>query len=172
MTCSYTRLLNKNSKSPRVHFSVKSQLNTTNLCRSILERWRMMMFLMHCGVGCPEERRSWPCRISRRGRSNFDLQPVDVLPICSNRKAEIFSKRWEAGCVGLHGHGGHASVCAPTHCLQPPHGLQLARRCLCCLMQLRIEKSRNGFEIRVWSLSLRLTNSCYWLRRSRSLFSR
>lgn len=73
------------------------------LCGNTFEDWRMMMFLLHCGVGC-QERWSRPCTMSRHGPRYFDVQPVELLPICSNRKAEMISKRSEAGCVSLHGH--------------------------------------------------------------------
>lgn len=81
---------------------VQNHLNTTMLCGNTFERWRMMMFLLHCGVGC-QERWSRPCTMSRHGPRYSDVQPVELLPICSNRKAEMISKRLEAGCVSLQG---------------------------------------------------------------------
>lgn len=42
------------------------------LCGNIFEDWRMMMFLLHCGVGC-QERWSWPCTMSRHGPRYFDV---------------------------------------------------------------------------------------------------
>lgn len=87
-------------KSPSLYFSfrlfaeVKKHLKTAMLCR---------MFLLHCGVACQEELWSWPCRMSQR---RFDVQPVDVLPICSNWKAEIISTRLDAGGFSLHSHDG------------------------------------------------------------------
>lgn len=102
---------------------VKNHLNTTMLCGNIFERWRMTMFLLHCGVGC-QERWSWPCTMSRHGPRYFHVQPVELLPICSNRKAEMISKRLEAGCVSLHGHDGTWPSAASHTVILPVFGLR------------------------------------------------